>query len=420
MMSVLRRPVLLLSAVATVTVPGVLAGLAVMGHENSVRTSVARGASFSAQAQPAAAPALPRDAHSGVATQADPLTGTESAGQSLPQAEMREGTAVKLIAAAANEARGVRLLSAAAAAGAAASYEGVEVISDKSVGGPATVVASVWHQKGVTVTQTSNTAMLANSQPYVAYDGDGHDPEGVFGVTTTLVKLLAKNYVATYAGEGSVAGRPALMVQVTRADGTVAAQFWLDKQTMLPLRRYVFDMQAQLISDDEFVQIRVGAMTPPAAAQGSAARAMESAWSAVPAPVQLVKKLNDQGWLLPAGLPGNLALYAAAQASTSSGQVVDLGFSDGLSVVSLFVQRGTLPAKLSGWTPTRISGHAAYTSGQEIALSERGFVYTLVVDAPTPVIEAAVGTLPPDTGPGVIVRIGRGLSKLARMVNPFK
>ena len=37
--------------------------------------------------------------------------------------------------------------------------------------------------------------------------------------------------------------------------------------------------------------------------------------------------------------------------------MLDLGYSDGLSVISLFEQRGNLAAQLAGWQKTAVDGH---------------------------------------------------------------
>lgn len=432
-MSLLRRPVLLLSAAATVAIPGALAAFAVFGHDDTVRTPAASAESVAAQSgnhhQASARRTGPSSA--GSAAQADLLPGLTPAGAGSPQSDMRAGASAAIVADARNQAHGVELLRAAAKSGAAISYQGVELISDAAVGGTTTAVAKVWHRGGVTVTQTAGAAASASeggskskaavngSQSYVSYDGNVDDPEGVFGLTTPLVSLLARNYVAMYEGEGTAVGRPALIVQVRRADGTLAAQFWLDKRTMLPLRRAVYNTQAHMVGDDKFVQVSFAPMSSPTAGPASAARAAVPTWAVAPAPATFLRTLNDKGWRLPVALPGNLDLYAAEQASAASGPVVDLGFSDGLSVVSLFAQRGTLPAKLPGWQSTRIGGHWAYVNGQEVAVSAQGFVYTLVADAPAPVVDKAVSVLPPETGPGVLGRIGRGLARLATLADPF-
>ena len=133
--------------------------------------------------------------------------------------------------------------------------------------------------------------MLAGTQPYVSYDADNRSPEGVFGVTKTLVSLLGQHYVAVYQGTGSAIGRPALIVELHRADGSLAARFWLDRQTMVPLRREVFDTSAQLISEEAFVQVQFGTLTKPpapAAASAASAKASAGATAATPSGSELV------------------------------------------------------------------------------------------------------------------------------------
>jgi sigma-E factor negative regulatory protein RseB len=397
MISVLRRPVLLLSAAATIAVPSVLAVLAMLGHDRVSQASAAQVASPRAGALAGQAVMLPPGG-----TAPHPGSGM----QALSRGALKTR---------AEQARGMGLLQQAAAAGLATSYHGVEVLADTTVAGTMTVVASVWHRGGgLTVMRTADGTTLAESQP-LSYDGNGHQPEGVFGLTTTLVGLLAKNYAAVYRGAGSVAGRPALIVEVDRADGGLAARFWLDKQTLLPLRRSVYDTSAHLVSDDQFATVGFGQLTPPQVTQ-----AERTMWAPASSPAQLLRKLNGQGCPLPSTLPGNLSLYAAAEAKTSAGGVADLEFSDGLSAVSVFVERGTLPKNMPrGWRPTRMAGHLVYVAGSEIALSGKGFVYTLVADAPPQSVSAVVGALPQGSQPGFLGRIGRGLGRLVALVDPF-
>ena len=49
------------------------------------------------------------------------------------------------------------------------------------------------------------------------------------------------------------------MVEARREDGSLAARFWLDQVTRLPLRREVFDSGAHLVSEDVFIDLKVGA-----------------------------------------------------------------------------------------------------------------------------------------------------------------
>lgn len=422
MMAVLRRPVLVISAVVSITVPGALAAVALLGHEQ---------AAAGAPAARAAAVSLGDSDPPAAATSTVPLAGPAAVSQAA-SADFRDAVAeagkVTWVRSelfdytvSAQAGLGMRLLAKSAVAGLAVSYQGVELIAQSGVSGPETMVSDVWHRGGVTVTQTSDAAMSANGQPYVSYDTSNGSPEGVFGVTSTLVALLGKHYLAVYQGTGSAVGRPALIVELSRPDGSLAARFWLDKQTMVPLRREVYDTSDQLISEDAFVQVQFSGLTaPPAAAAGAATSAAGSSWTAAAAPGQLVADLNRQGWRLPAALPAGLPLYAAARSQTAAGQVVDLCYSDGLSVVSLFVQRGTLAPNPAGWQQVSLLGHRVYVAGRSIIWAADGFVYTMIADAPPGVATQVVASLSPDTTSGIVARIRRGLDRLAALVNPFR
>ena len=408
-LSVLRRPGLLLSAAVTITVPGVLAVLAVLGHEHAAMEARSEAVSLGSNAPPAS---LPAGSVSAVAVAPTPVARSAAAREAAAVLEKvsRFEAPVSVTVASGPQVLGMRLLNKSATAGLTMSYQGVELIAQSGVNGAVTMISDVWHQGGLTVTQTSDAALVSNSQPYVSYN---HSPEGVFGVTNTLVSLLSKHYVAVYQGVGSAVGRPARIVELDRANGSLAARFWLDRQTLVPLRRDVYDTSDQLVSEDAFVQVQFGALTPPPAGTAS------PAWAKAAVPASLLSDLNGQGWRLPATLPGGLSLYAGARSKTGAGEVADLGYSDGLSVVSLFVQRGTLAPKMTGWQAVSVSGHVVYVAGHSITWAGGGLVYTMIADAPPQTVRAVVVSLPQNTAPGFLVRIGRGLHRLATLVNPF-
>ena len=116
-----------------------------------------------------------------------------------------------------------------------------------------------------------------------------------------------------------------------------------------------------------------------------------------------------------AGLP----LYAAAWSGTGAGQVTDLEYSDGLSVISLFVQRGTLAASMAGWQPLSLDGYRVYVSGHSVTWAGRGEVYTMIADASPQTVAEAVAALPGGGQPGLVDRLGRGFDRLAHLVDPF-
>jgi sigma-E factor negative regulatory protein RseB len=314
----------------------------------------------------------------------------------------------------------MQLLDQAAQAALATSYQGVEIISLWETGGTTTVVANVWHAKGgKTLTKTSETGAVGPDQAFAFGDASGQSPEGVLGVTKQLVGLIGANYEVVMAGGSTADDRPAQVVEARRQDGSLAARFWLDQATKFPLRREVFDSSARVISEDAFLNVAFGA-SASAANQAHQAVAQGAVTSTF-APAQL-SRLRAGGWPAPAGLPGGLSLFGADEAVTRSGSVLDLRYSDGLYVVSLFLQRGNLAPKIAGWQKVTLEGRIFYAGepdASSLTWSARGFVYTVLAEAPPQTVGAVVHTLPHDTPPGFWGRLHRGFARLASWVNPF-
>ncbi len=83
--------------------------------------------------------------------------------------------------------------------------------------------------------------------------------------------------------------------------------------------------------------------------------------------------------------------------------MLDLGYSDGLSVVSVFEQRGNLAAKLAGWQKITVAGHVIYAAEPDqrsLTWASRGMVYTVMADAPAQTVDTVIGVLPHDKPPG--------------------
>jgi sigma-E factor negative regulatory protein RseB len=323
----------------------------------------------------------------------------------------------------------VRLLTQAAQAAILTSYQGEEVVTRWNNGGGSVLVSDIWHVSGgQTVTRTLDTGASFSSQPYLSSDTDGQAPEGVLGVTAPLLQLLEQHYVVAYAGTGSADDRTAQVVEAWRSDGSIAARFWLDDATKLPLERQVFDSAAHVISQDVFIDVSFadpasGAASRPATADGDAISAdPQGPWTDPLSPGQLLA-LRTRGWLVPAQLPGGLQLFTGAETKAGRGTVLGLGFSDGLSVVSVFEQRGHLAAKLDGWRKATVHGHEVFVAEPDqrsLTWSSRGMVYTVMVDAPADTVDAVVGVLPHDKPAGFWQRMSRGMVRLASWVNPFR
>jgi sigma-E factor negative regulatory protein RseB len=317
----------------------------------------------------------------------------------------------------------LRLLNQAAQAAVLTSYQGEEVVTRWGNGGGSVLVSDVWHVSGgQTVTQTLAAGTQLSSQPYLSADNDGQQPEGVLGVTAPLVQLLEADYIVTYAGAGSADSRTAQVVEAWRANGSLAARFWLDDATKLPLEREVLDSGAHVISQDVFIKVRFASDADVAVPSEAGPADPPGPWTDPLSQPQLLA-LHSQGWLVPARLPGGLSLFTGAQTSTGTGTVLDLGYSDGLSVVSVFEQRGDLAAQLAGWQKTVVAGHVLYVAEQDqrsLTWASHDMVYTVMADAPAPTVDAVVGALPHDGPPGFLKRMSRGFVRLASWVNPFR
>jgi sigma-E factor negative regulatory protein RseB len=316
-------------------------------------------------------------------------------------------------------AAGLRLLQEAATACQGTSYHGEQVVLWWGPGETSASLVDVWHQPGqVTLVQAANIPPdKAVGAGILASPADDPDPDGILGVSNQLLVLLQSNYQIAYVGRGSAAGRTALMVEVrSPGGGGLAARFWLDAATKLPLRREIFTSGSHMISEDSFVNLQLGAGAlgaMPAPAGGPWTTRLNSA---------TLTALRTKGWPLPVQLPGNLVLLAAAQTLTRSGRVIDLSYSDGLAVISVFVQRGELGKPMPGWRQIGIRGQAVYSidpDDRSFAWSSGGFVYTVVADAPAAVVSQVVAAMPNSTRPGFWGRMTVGFHRLASRLNPL-
>jgi sigma-E factor negative regulatory protein RseB len=317
----------------------------------------------------------------------------------------------------ARQSAGLRLLEGAAVACQDTAYSGLQVVTWWSQHRARTSVVEVWHQPGsTTLMQSAGTPLPQLATVPVAGAAAEFDPDGLLRVSGPLLVLLRSNYQVVYTGPGSADSRSALIVEVRRPGGRVAARFWLDAATKLPLRREIYAADGHLISEDAFINLQLGSRGlggMPAAVASPRMPRLDRAGLTV---------LRAQGWPLPGQLPANLELFAATRMADSPGQVVELTYSDGLAVVSLFVERGELGQSMPGWHPVVLHGRTVYAVDPDemcFAWSAGGFVYTLVADAPMATVSQVVAALPDTGGPGFWVRMARGLRRLVSWLNPL-
>lgn len=319
-------------------------------------------------------------------------------------------------------AQGTALFKEAAVACQQVAFQGVEVQQWWSPLGASTSVLDLWHAPGGRTIARPVPAVPGG--PGTAHrllpagDGSGSQgmwSDGMLGMSPRLVALLTANYRLAVTGRGQVAGRPARVVTARRPGGSLAARVWLDGATGLPLRRQLYDVSGREFSDVAFTQLKVG---PTAVTQmpGAAARPWDDTLT-----LAQMALLRTQGWLLPGPMPGGLSLVSASESTTRAGPVVDLDYSDGLFLVSVFVERGHLPSGLRGWSRVALRGRRVYADPPDfhsVAWSARGFVYTVVAAAPQQTLSRVVAALPHDASPGFLARIGHGLRELLSWLTP--
>jgi sigma-E factor negative regulatory protein RseB len=336
--------------------------------------------------------------------------------QSLPASQVaRRSPAAGNTAA---ERTALLLLSQAVAACRSTAFSGVQIFRWWGPSGSRVWLTEIWHRPGGQLVAESISPSGAERADGRADGGVGAPgPTVSMTISDRQLKLLRSGYVLRYVGPGTADGRTAEVVTAARPDGTLAAKFWLDGQTKLPLRRQLFDSRARLVSDISFSALRTGT-TALSSAPGLGAQA----WGQ-PLDMSGIASMRAQGWPLPAELPAGMVMFAASQSATSAGKVVGTSYSDGLSVISLFVQRGQLPAHMPGWQRIAIAGHNAYAvdpDDQTIAWSGDGYVFTLLADAPAATVDQAIAALPEGSEPGFWGRLGRGFDRLAHWANPFR
>jgi hypothetical protein len=305
---------------------------------------------------------------------------------------------------------GLRLMRAAADACRLVAFHGTQVTARWGTAGHSTAVVQVWHQPG--------GALLARFADADARPGTVADQAEIMTITAPLLALMRQNYAITYAGPGSADGRRAQVIEVRRRGGGLAARYWLDDATKLPLRRQLFDTRARLFSDDAFTALSVGS-GQPAPAPASAAQPWTGPLSSADRTA-----LRASGWPLPRTVAGGMALFQATRAATKAGPVIELSYSDGLSVVSVFLQRGQLPARMPGWRMISAAGgseiYALDPDDQSLAWSAGGYVVTIISDAPAAAVDRAVTSLPHASPPDFWDRIGRGIRRIAAWADPLR
>ena len=205
-----------------------------------------------------------------------------------------------------------------------------------------------------------------------------------------VLSLLERNYDLSGVRGSVVVGRPATMLQATRA-GTLAGRWWVDDETGLILWQQRFDTRGRLQLSTGFTALEPGEHSdvvphlPPRAVLPVTTVALTLA-NATP--------LAAAGWACAPDVAG-LSLIKLRVDRTEDPQSVHLVYTDGFTTVGVSEQRGRLagaPAQ-SGWD----AGLRAYVrpGATNLASWESGDrVFTLMTDGSPELLARAVASLP--------------------------
>jgi sigma-E factor negative regulatory protein RseB len=322
---------------------------------------------------------------------------------------------------AASDPAAVVLLMSAVRAQRARNYSGTEMVAAWSAGAAATSVVDVEHRAGagtlVAVQPSATTPGWTVEEPEQVSQPTSVDPLAVAVVDGGPLDLLRRNYVLSMGGvDGS-----AVRVLAHRPGGSIAATFWIDRRSGLPVRRQIYDTSGRLIRASAFVELH---LSPRARASTTSTPVLATATAETTVPRAEVGALRQAGWDLPAQLPAGMVLYDVREQGTGAGRIVHLSYSDGLSTVSVFVQRGRLATKsVAKWTREKMGGAVYvhdYGLGRRVVWNGRGRVYTLVADAPITAVAAIVAVLPHgERHRGAWGRVKHGLQRVGSWLNPF-
>jgi sigma-E factor negative regulatory protein RseB len=236
------------------------------------------------------------------------------------------------------------------------------------------------------------------------------------------IDRLAATYDLVVAGGGQVLGRPVTIVTASQA-GELRARFWIDDATGLLLRR---DLYAQ------GRPVRTSAYTSLQILHHSYMRHLPPEVAVPPSrriSTRIAAVLTDRGWSYPPRLAGSFRITALRQVG-STGRVMSADYTDGLSTLSVFEERGTLDASaLPGLRQVRVGDRVFYVREgvpMTVVWQSGDTVFTVVTDLPEPMTAELLSRFPsPDQSTSgqsaagsVTDRVGKGLSRLVSAVAP--
>jgi negative regulator of sigma E activity len=318
-----------------------------------------------------------------------------------------------------DDARAVALLHRASIALDEVSYRGSRILSAWGSAGSTTALMDVEHVpgQGTLVRLRGGSAADETAAFLAAAEGDSRRQPGL-GVDS--LRLLTESYDVWTGRSGRVAGRSAEVVEIGHHPHTLVARIWVDERTGLPLRKEMFDVQGRLARESAFIDLEIEhdgfiAHLPPTPPDETPERH----------PLGPAPGVASTEWSCPQQV-GSLRLVGVERTRTESGTSTarHMSYSDGLSRVSVFEQRGSLEEQeLRGFTPRRVGGATVQVREgmpSSVVWEDDGAVYTAVSDAPMDTIERVVRAYPHSSAErGFWGRVASGFGRLSAWVTPL-
>lgn len=229
---------------------------------------------------------------------------------------------------------------------------------------------------------------------------------------------LRSKYAARVLDQAQLDTGPAEVIALhERATGAAREVLYLDVDTGLVVRRETFDRAGAPVRTVAYTALEVLEPTGDQAIlrlpSGDGLETTDHEHPAVE-----VGPLRDQGFTVPASLPGGYDLLLAVPVPEAGVPTLHLLYGDGLYTLSVFQQQGRLrPAARDGATQmTTPDGGAVWRwSGSEprrVVWVGAGVTFTALADTPLDELVEALTGLPVDPAPSILDRLGRGLSRL--------
>lgn len=226
-----------------------------------------------------------------------------------------------------------------------------------------------------------------------------------------LFSLLSRNYLFGGATGARVAGRSATMVEAVRnslSGGAVAARWWVDDQTGLMLWRETYDHSGALTLAIGYSSIWIGDTSD--SFLDHLAPSLTVPVTTATLTLSRAETLSTSGWFCSDEIAG-LTLVRLRADSGADPDVVHMVYSDGVSTVSVFEERGRLmdagsdatwDQHLGAFTRSGASSSATWESGET--------VFTVVTDGSAALLKQAIDLLPhaPVVRPTTMERIHAG------------